>query len=451
MGSWNRRDFIKTGLLTASAALAGPAASFAAARRPGRVLIVGAGVSGLVAATELEGMGFEVEVLEARSRPGGRVWTERRSFADGLHAELGAMHLSTRHRHVAAWCERLGLSLRGSPVRLAPVVRVGGTDLGELAPGLWDRFVERHAGPLLEGSESARAGLDATTPEDFLKAAGASERDRRVLLAGDTGSTESALSWVLRSEPRMGRHRAAIQGGNDLLPRLLAEKLGDRVRYASAVTHVDEGPTGVRVRVESPTGVSVRTADRLIVTVPPAALGGVGLPREVVARRRPASRAVSLAPRVRVALQTADKEWVLRGLDGEAACDRTDRRVSHATFAQYGPQGILCVDASDRAAGGGDRALALAEVRRHFPAFAPTHQASHDWATDRWSRGATPHVAVGRHARAVAELAAPAGRLHFAGDHTSLHTGLVEGAIESGMRAAREVRLLRSALPFGPA
>jgi len=87
--SVRRREFLQ-GFL--AAALAAPAAlSFSAAvpitRKPARVLVVGAGLSGMAAALELRSAGFEVTVLEASPRPGGRVHTLREPFSDGLYAE----------------------------------------------------------------------------------------------------------------------------------------------------------------------------------------------------------------------------------------------------------------------------------------------------------------------------------------------------------------------------
>jgi monoamine oxidase len=62
-------------------ALIGPSGS------PKRVLILGAGLSGMVAGYELSQLGHEVTILEARMRPGGRVHTLREPFSDGLYAE----------------------------------------------------------------------------------------------------------------------------------------------------------------------------------------------------------------------------------------------------------------------------------------------------------------------------------------------------------------------------
>jgi monoamine oxidase len=80
--------------------------------RPRSVVIVGAGMAGLVAALELRRAGHEVVVLEARGRVGGRIHTLREPFTDGLYAEVGAMRLPRTHELTLAYCERFGLPLR---------------------------------------------------------------------------------------------------------------------------------------------------------------------------------------------------------------------------------------------------------------------------------------------------------------------------------------------------
>ena len=96
----SRRLFIE---LTTSAIVASCARSRTA--QPNRqervpVLILGAGLAGLAAADELTRRGREVLVVEARSRPGGRVFTLREPFEEGLHAEAGAMYVGSADEQV---------------------------------------------------------------------------------------------------------------------------------------------------------------------------------------------------------------------------------------------------------------------------------------------------------------------------------------------------------------
>src|SRR4029077_14871057 len=76
-----------------------------------KLLVVGAGLSGLVAATEIQAAGHEVLVLEARSRVGGRVFTVREGFAGGQFADIGAEIIYRGQNHIADLCRKNGVEL----------------------------------------------------------------------------------------------------------------------------------------------------------------------------------------------------------------------------------------------------------------------------------------------------------------------------------------------------
>src|ERR1043166_6763064 len=91
-----RRDFIKAGALAAGASLIRlPWVS--ASITPKKIVIIGAGMAGLSAGYELSQAGHDVTILEARTRPGGRVQTLREPFSDGLYAEAGAARIPDNH------------------------------------------------------------------------------------------------------------------------------------------------------------------------------------------------------------------------------------------------------------------------------------------------------------------------------------------------------------------
>jgi monoamine oxidase len=78
---------------------------------PKRIIIIGAGMAGLVAGYELANAGHDPVILEAQNRVGGRVYTIRR-FAPGLYAEAGAMRIPRVHDLTLGYCEQFGLELR---------------------------------------------------------------------------------------------------------------------------------------------------------------------------------------------------------------------------------------------------------------------------------------------------------------------------------------------------
>src|SRR5262249_32971559 len=81
------------------------------AASPKKVLVVGAGLAGLVAGYELTQTGHDVTILEAQLRPGGRVQTLREPFSDGLYAEAGAARIPDNHDLTLHYAKHFGLTL----------------------------------------------------------------------------------------------------------------------------------------------------------------------------------------------------------------------------------------------------------------------------------------------------------------------------------------------------
>jgi hypothetical protein len=110
----DRRKFLQRGALAAGAVALRPRELFSTYRAGApakKVLILGAGLAGLVAGYELSRAGHDVTILEARMRPGGRVLTLREHFSDGLYAEAGAARISDSHDHTLKYCKLFNLPL----------------------------------------------------------------------------------------------------------------------------------------------------------------------------------------------------------------------------------------------------------------------------------------------------------------------------------------------------
>src|SRR5216683_1011228 len=122
----DRREFLKLGLLAASAQFAPPRSwsftpqALSHAASPKKVLVVGAGLAGLVAGYELTQAGHDVIILEAQMRPGGRVQTLREPFSDGLYAEAGAARIPDNHDLTLKYVKLFDLPLEPMyPAKLA--------------------------------------------------------------------------------------------------------------------------------------------------------------------------------------------------------------------------------------------------------------------------------------------------------------------------------------------
>lgn len=446
-----------------------------------KVIVVGAGLAGLAAAYELVAGGHDVTVLEAQLRPGGRVLTLRGPFSDGLYAEAGAVSFSDGYRHLLRYVKAFGLPtspLRGNPLptvyhlrgkrlevkpggkadwpfELAPAER--GLALGDLA----DKYfapADKLADPADPAWRAAPfAGYDQMTMAELLKSQGASagavELLGKCLWFGYGWSRISALHRLL-SDLALYRNQAArvIQGGMDLLPNAFARTLRERIYYGAPVVRILQEPGKVRAVFRQGGREQVLEADRLICTVPGPALRKIEITPELPGPKREILRKLEYTPVTRIYLQMRRRFWTEAGTAANAFTDLPIQLVTEHPFARpadLGPRGILeChikgADAERFAGKAQDAqiAAALAELEKVHPGAGRYAEGGTavSWGTDPWAGGGYAFWKPGELTRWLPELVRAAGRIHFAGEHTSWLGRTMEGALESGNRAAREVQ-----------
>jgi monoamine oxidase len=447
---------------------------------PKRIVVVGAGLAGLAAAYELTQAGHDVTVLEARARTGGRVQTLREQFSDGLYAEAGAMNVYDTHDWTLKYIKLFGLTLDASPPStLASVVYMRGRRIvakqGQAIEypldltaeekrmgrrGMWEKYVLSAAKDV--GDYDAPAWptpsllkYDRMTFTEFLRSQGASS-DAATLLGlgalgafGDGAGTVSALV-LLREIAHRSRTKQNyyIRGGTDLLPRAFAAKLSERIRYGAAVVGLEQDSGGVRVAYLHAGARETLSADRIVCAVPFSILRRMKVSPEFTPEKRRAVEEMPYTSVARAYLQTSSKFWLEEGLTGSATTDLSNmlvfdgapgqpprRGVIEAYFAGPQARSLTAMREGERLLS----TLALVEkvhprVRREFEVGA-----TKCWDEDEWARGAYAWYKPGQMASLLPHVARPEGRIHFAGEHASSLFGWMQGALESGARAAREV------------
>ena len=465
----SRRTFLR------SVAAAAPTALFQtppSSTNP--TVVIGAGLAGLRAADLLHRAGRPVVVLEARERAGGRVVTVRTSFDDGLHAEAGPIRISGAHRSVLQLARSFRLPLVPFESTVgAPVVSVAGAPerspqalahklASELKPDeraltplqLIERYVGQIPADLAEPaaprtSYSKWTDYDRLSWPAWLQSRGASAAAVKLMTLGGDSDDISAL-YILRqfAMSRTSTQLFKIQGGMDLLPRAMAVALGSIVRYNSPVVRVARMPAGIRVDYESSTRVRTLTASHVIFAVPLTTLRQIEIQPKLSASKERGINDAAYANSTRILLQCRSRFWMNAGLNGSA---RTDRGAEFwdCTYDQRpGTRGILGGTTGDRlsqqmwtkdnaeaiALGVGAAADAFPDVRREFE-----KGVVRQWGREQWSRGSFVAFRPGQMTAIMPDIGQPEDRLHFAGEHTSSWMGWMEGALESGERAAREV------------
>lgn len=482
-----RRDFLKSvGLATAALTLPigftaadtrgdqdASAPAMLAASPKKRIIIVGAGLAGLVASYELDSAGQDVTILEAQLRPGGRVLTLRAPFSDGLYAEAGAGRILNTHDLTIRYAKQFKLDLvpfypsAGDFVnqvagrRIIGPVGAGGRWPVELTAteqklgtaGMWRKYVfdvvKQIGNPAQPGWSAANfAKYDAITFLRFLRQRGASPGAVRVMLLGSDFDGASALR-ILTDLAVNGNvtQLLKIDGGNDRLPRAFAERLSRRIHYGAAVQKIEQSKTGVRVSFLQGNLLHTLSADRLICTIPFPVLRRVQFDPPVSDEKQNAIDNTYYLSASRVICQEQRRFWSNAKLNGFALSD-WPIEVWQPTFDQPGQRGLLVGylegELSRRASGlPEDRrvGMALNEMETLFPGARQNFEGgvTKCWDADFWARGAAQWFRPGQMTSLGPYMATPEGRVHFAGEHTSPWPAWMQGALHSGLRAAREV------------
>jgi monoamine oxidase len=441
------------------------------------VIVVGAGIAGLAAAFELMQAGHHVAVMEARNRAGGRIYTLRDGFADGLFIEAGAVDFSTNYNLLIRYANLFGIPTVVHPELPKSVIYAEGTRYvtpAEPAFGLSE--AERKLGPdelwnKYVVSASAQAGdphqpawpeakaraLDNGTLNGFLRAQGISPGAVARFATRVDGSDYdhvSALQTINTQHFYDGwTQTMSIRGGNDLLPRAFAEKLGNRLRYSVAVTKIAQDSTKASVWFQHAGNQEQMEADRVIVAIPFSVLRELELDPSFSQEKRDAINKLSYEPLMRVYLQSRTRFWSDQGINGSSGTDLPIGYVVDHTSMQPGVRGILEAQmpgAKAKAAkklANQERLLwTLQYMDKVHPGMATNFEGgtSFSWDEDPYSLGAWSYYAPGEMTQIFPFVAKPEGRIHFAGEHTSALPATIEGAIYSGLRAASEVSSART-------
>jgi monoamine oxidase len=433
------------------------------------VIVVGAGLAGLAAAYELSQAGHEAVVLEARERAGGRVETLRSPFADGQYADAGGMFVSPGHALVLRYAERFGLSLqpalppfhaRLSYVRGQRVVTNWGGRLERLFDlpaadrelgyaALWEKYVAQGL-----ASRSAEA-LDRLSVADLLRAQGAPAETVALLrvgyldMMGDGIDSYSALHLQKRlAAAGNSAERLVIAGGAELLPKAFAGRLREKIRHGAAVVRIEPHAARPAVVVVEGGRRERISADHIVCTLPASVLRSLEVTPAFSAPKVRAVAALGYTSVLRVFMQFKEKAWTAENLYLLTTTDRPAQWIFDHTAHQPGRRGILEAQVLGaearrlRALTEAERLdFALAQLEQVFPGVRRHFErgASKSWDDDERARGAFAYFRPGEMLSFAPELSRPEGRVHFAGDHTSAWSGWMQGALESGVRAALEV------------
>jgi len=438
-----------------------------------RVAILGAGISGLAAGLELVKAGHDVTILEAQLRPGGRVYTLRAPFSDGLYAEAGAGRIPITHTLTLDYVKRFKLELdpffpqSGADVFLwrgrRQVVPHGqGPDLTHLDVNLtaeerkvgFAGLAKKYLQPLQEKVRPlpadawplpALAEMGEISLGDYLRQQGASPD--AILYLSQGFESDSLLDFIHDSVSHAVPMLWKIRGGNDRLPYAMAESLRENIRYGAVIARIAQTPTNVEITYNNLGSHHTVVADHAICTLPFTVLRGIEVHPQWSANKAFAIENISLSPVTRAYAQTKSRFWEADGRNGFATVDQA-MEVWSPTYNQPGKRGIVMSYTYEDLAREYSAMSELAQVQRSLDLFEQIHPgmrqnfegaATWSWLNHPFSKGAFMVTKPGQFRTVVPYLATPEGRIHFAGEHTSPWPGWIQGALHSGVRTAREI------------
>ncbi|MGZ8351135.1 MAG: flavin monoamine oxidase family protein, partial [Allosphingosinicella sp.] len=480
------------GLLNAPPASATPFELPPGSGRGRKVVILGAGISGLVSAYELRRAGWDVTVLEARDRVAGRVWTVRSgdhivqtgrpdqtcTFADGHYLNAGAARLPSQHHTILGYARRLGVPLEV----MVNSNRSAKWDFGgrvhcdrRIVNDVRGRIAELLAKAIDRGAlDQELQGGDKEAMRQFIAFYGELNQQGAYQPQGRSGYAEDPGGYTQAGRPLppltlaelMGNRGAGLPlvfeeffdqqtpmlqpvGGMDRIAHALYEQVRPAVRLGSPVTTIRRRGAGVRI-LHGP-GEQAFDADYCICTLGLNLL--TRIPNDFSPAKQAAIRDVVYLPSIKVAFESP-RFWEEEGIYGGLGwTDQPNENLLYPSGNWHAEKGVLVTaycagwtgnHVDQFAAMSHDERFQICRdvVERMHPGKArlldkPVTVA---WGLTPWSEGVGPinsEWAGGPRTARYAEMLRPEGPIIFAGEHLSYVPYWQEGAALSAHDALR--------------
>lgn len=455
---------------------------------PRHILIIGAGMAGLVAASLLKEVGHHVTILEANDRVGGRVYTIRAPFSDHLYFNAGPMRIPEKHHLTFEYINKFklptNLFINRTPNDLifANGIKTR-LQLFEKDPSI----LKFPVAPNERGKSSEELLFSVIQPiinfinQDPEKNWPQIEKQYRNLAFGSflnyyfSNGAIDMIGVLIDLEAYMGmtfievlreliiltetKKFYEITGGMDRLPKAFLPQLNENILFNQKLMKISQSQNSVTIHCKhqkTDESFSI-TGDLAIVTIPFSTLRFVKVePYESFSYyKRTAIRELNYMASSKIAIEFKSRFWEKVGQLGGKSITDLPIRFSYYPSYGIGTTGAAVVIASYTWA---DEALTLESLsERELIQYALMNLAeifgyqvysefvtgtSFSWSKNPFSCGAFTSFEPGQDLELYPYISTPEGRVHFAGEHTSLTHGWIQGAIESGTRVANEVNNL---------
>jgi len=462
----SRREFLR-GTLATGATLLLSRTLVRAGGAGKRVVVVGAGFGGLAAAHELSAAGYDVTVVEARNRVGGRVLSFG-DFVPGKNVEGGAELIGSNHPTWVAYADRFGLEFLDvtEAEEVDFPVALGGRRLdAKEAEGLWEAMdaafqLMNADAAMVDGdapwTSPGAAALDARSLASWIDGLAVPALVKRAVDAQLMSDNGQACAWqsylgMLASVALGGGEKYwtesevyRCKGGNDQLARRLAETLGEK----RLLLGVPAGAIAVSDKSASVVLADGRRleADDVVVAVAPTVWPRIRFDPPLPAAIRP-----QMGSNVKFLAALKGRFWKEGGLGPDSLTDGDVSQTWEGTDNQPGEEGACMVafsggppsDACRRFRAEERNERYLIELERLYPDVRKAFLKARfmDWPSDEWTMAGYSFPAPGQVTTVGPALREGVlGRLHFAGEHCCYgFVGYMEGALHSGAALAKRL------------
>lgn len=488
LGILNERRISRRRLLQGGLAIAGATAA-TTFRRDGHsalaqsgispVLVVGAGIAGLTAAYRLKQSGVPVHIVEARNRVGGRIRTLPNVAGTNIKAELGGEYIDTAHVSMRGLAQELGFNLidlfdvfngltpetfffngRRIPIEqiiqdFAPATQQIEADLAAI-----ENF-ESYATP-----DPATAALDKVSLKKYLERLPTSPTLRKildvayVLWEGRETQEQSCLNLLYNIGTEPGEfalygesdERYQVQGGNDQIPRKLAQILANAIETGTvldSLTRLSDGRYRVSLRCGNRS--FDRKYERVLLTLPFSVLRKIDLRVDLPPAKKLAINTLGYGTNSKLFTGYQSRLWrnpyksncnVYTDLPFQSTREATPFAPGSKGLVENftgGRQGVAIGTATPEY----HAQRFVAQFEQVFPGISAKRlpgAVRAYWTGEQYSRGSYSTYLVGQYTQMYGAQGERAGNLFFAGEHCSVEFwGFMEGGCETGEIAAAEI------------
>jgi monoamine oxidase len=458
-----RREMLERSLAAAGALLLSDRFGVTTRAAAGRAVVVGAGFSGLAAAYELSKAGYDVTVVEARNRIGGRVIT----FTDlvpGKTVEGGGELIGSNHPAWIGYAKQFGLQFLDMTEEDAefPIVLNGKRLTAEQSEALWEEL-EKVFNTIVTDAAKVdadrpwtspnAAALDRRTLAQWIDSTSATPMGKdalRAMMTADNGVVTEWQSYLANlamvkggglekywTESEVYRCR----GGNQSLATKLAGAIGAaRVLTRTPVRSI--AVTDKMVRVALANGKTLE-AEHVILTAPPSVWNKIAIDPTL-----PPTLMPQMGTNVKFLIGLGGPFWTRAELASELLSDGPINMTWHSTDKQRGPGAAMVAFSGGPSADicrewGARRAENyLAELEKVYKGIRASYTKSRfmDWPGDTWAKASYSFPAPGQVTAQGPTLYDGVGRLHFAGEYAAYaFMGYMEGALHTGAAVAKRI------------